>query len=111
MKWVCTILEGIAGFVIWSFVGWWIGYAFLEITDPSVKLSVDARVAIRFSAAAAAGLVMTLIYARRGLAAYEGRGRAERTAFGNVYAAMLFVLCAVGWAGCIFILQMPKGGH
>ena len=110
-KWICTIFEGIAGLVIWSFVGWWTAYLLLMITDASAKLSGEAGLIILVATAAVAGLVMALVYARRAYDAYEGRGKPERTAFGNVYSAMVFVLCALAWSVFIFLMQIPKGGH
>jgi hypothetical protein len=103
-KWICTIVEGLAGFVIWSFMGWWIGVILATSTE-------TRWIAIPFSTAGTIGLVMAVVYARRGYLAYEGRGKPERTAFGNVYSAMVFVLCALAWGVLIFFMQIPKGGH
>jgi hypothetical protein len=45
-----------------------------KVADAWVQLSANVIITICFSTAVVLGLVMAAIYARRGLAAYEGRG-------------------------------------
>ena len=101
-KWICTIFEGIAGFVIWSFLGCWLGTVLLAARVPG-NLILAIVVAL--------GLVMAVVYARRAFDAYEGRRKPELTAFGNIYSAMLFVICAVGWGCLIYFMQAVQGHH
>ena len=67
MKWFSAILEGIVGFVMWSFVGFWMGLIPAGLLQVSTNLQVSTRTAriIGVSAAAVLGFIMAVVYARQ----------------------------------------------
>jgi hypothetical protein len=106
IKWLSTICEGIAGFVIWSFVGLWGGFILIAVIGSFVSLPVEMTRVVWFSIALVAGLVMAVVYSWRAFQAHEGRRIPDRESFAKLVA---FALCALAWAGVILFLQIPKG--
>jgi hypothetical protein len=112
-KWVWGIFEGIVGFVIWSFLGWWLAGFFLRLTEASVKYARETRIAILLSTAGVVGLVSAAVYARRALDAHEGRGKPGRAALIGrggkpeitLRSALVFSAFALAWAYWLFIIQ------
>jgi hypothetical protein len=112
----CAFIEALVGFVIWSFLGWWLALVILESHDALSKLPRESRTAIRCSAATAFGIIFALVYARRSSRVHEGLSKPGRTFFtgkgGKLEVTSTtvahFWVFALAWAWWIFLLQASR---